>query len=162
MNIHLNRRANWLARIGQAGLLLATAACAQPAPTAAVAVPPVPAGEARIWVYRDNEPYAGKGLPAVGMNGAVIGAAQLGSAFYRDVAPGHYTVTVETTGRDFDQVASLEMRPGQEGYVKIVSNPEWVSGGDTFTYERPTFYAWEMPPDRARADIARLSFYGGN
>jgi hypothetical protein len=162
MNTRVVPGANWLVWAGQAGLLLTTVACAQPALTAAVAVPPVPAGEARIWVYRDDGPYAGKGLPAVGMNGAVVGAAQLGGVFYRDVAPGHYTVTVESTGRDYDQVASLEMHPGQEGYVKIVSNPEWVSGGDTFTYERPTFYAWEIPPDKARAEIAHLSFYGGN
>ena len=78
MNTNSTPSSSWLVRAGQAGLLLATAACAQPAPTAAVAVPPVPAGEARIWVYRDNEPYAGKGLPAVGMNGAVVGAAATG------------------------------------------------------------------------------------
>jgi hypothetical protein len=151
----------WLMRTGQCAVLLATAACAQPAATTAVSIPPVPGGEARIWVYRDNEPYAGKGLPAVGMNGGVVGVAQLGGAFYRDVPPGHYTVTVESTGRDFEQIANLDVAPGQEAYVKIVSNPEWVGGGDTFTYERPTFYAWRMPTDAARADVARLAFYGG-
>lgn len=162
MRIRATPFSSGLLRAGQAGLLLAAAGCAQPAPTSAVAIPPVPAGEARIWVYRDNEPYAGKGLPAVGMNGGVVGVANLGAAFYRNVPPGHYTVTVESTGRDYEQVASLDVSPGQEAYVKIVSNPEWVSGGDTFTYERPTFYAWRVPADAARADIAHLSFYGGS
>jgi hypothetical protein len=152
----------WLVRTGEGALLLATAACAQPAPTTAVAVPPVQVGEGRIWVYRDYEPYAGKGLPAVGMNGRVVGVAELGGAFYRNVPPGHYTVTVESTGRDVNQVANLDVASGQEAYVKIVSNPEWVSGGDTFQYERATFYAWPMPSDAARADVAHLSFYGGS
>ena len=151
-----------LALSAQGALLLVTAGCAQPAATSAVTVPPVSAGQARIWVYRDNEPYAGKGLPAVGVNGGIVGVAQLGGVFYHDVSPGHYTVTVESTGRDFEQVASLDVAPGQEAYVKIVSNPEWVSGGDTFTYERPTFYAWRMPSETARADVSHLSFYGGS
>lgn len=153
--------ARWLGRAGQCALLLAGAACAQPAVTAAVSIPPVPAGEARIWIYRDYEPYAGKGLPAVGINGAITGAAELGGAFYRNVAPGHYSVTVESTGRDFNQVANFDIAPGQEAYVKIVSSPNWVSGGDIVQYERPTFYAWRMPTDAARVDVSRLSFYGG-
>jgi hypothetical protein len=161
MNMNAVRRSSWVVRAGQLALLLATAGCAQPAPTAAVTVPPVPAGEGRIWVYRNYEPYAGKGLPAVGLNGGTVGVAELGGAFYRNVPPGHYTVSVETTGRDFNQMASLDVAAGQEAFVRIVSNPEWVSGGDTFTYERPTFYAWPIPADAARADVARLSFYGG-
>jgi len=153
---------SWLVRAGQAALLLATASCAQPPSTTAVAIPPVPTGEGRIWVYRDDEPYAGKGLPTVGMNGGIVGVANLGGAFYRNVPPGHYTVSVDSTGRDTNQVASLDLSPGQEAYVKIVSNPEWVSGGDTYQYQRNTFYAWPMPTDAARTDVARLSFYGGS
>lgn len=153
---------SWLVRTGQIALLVATAGCAQPAPTASVAVPPVPAGEGRIWVYRNYEPYTGKGLPTVGMNGGIVGVAELGGAFYRNVPPGHYAVSVESTGRDLNQVASLDVSPGQEAFVRIVSNPEWVSGGDTYQYERPTFYAWPTSPDAGRADVARLSFYGGS
>ena len=37
-------------------LLLAMAGCAQQAVTAAVSIPPIPAGEARIWFYRDVPP----------------------------------------------------------------------------------------------------------
>jgi hypothetical protein len=162
MNKNATPLSSWLVRAGQIALLVATAGCAQPAPTTAVAVPPVPAGEGRIWVYRNYEPYTGKGLPAVGVNGGIVGVAELGGAFYRNVPPGHYSVSVESTGRDFNQVASLDVSPGQETYVRIVSNPEWVSGGDTFTYERPTFYAWQVSPDAGRADVARLSFYGGS
>ena len=82
--------------------------------TAAVSIPPIPAGEARIWFYRDYEPYAGKGLPAIAANGGYVGAAELGGAFYRDVPPGHYLVTVETVGIDTNQTANFELarRPG--------------------------------------------------
>jgi hypothetical protein len=162
MNRNETPFSSWLVWAGQIALLVATAGCAQPAGTTAVTIPPVPSGEGRIWIYRNYEPYTGKGLPAVGMNGGIVGVAELGGAFYRNVPPGHYAVTVESTGRDFNQVASLDVASGQEAYVRIVSNPEWVSGGDTFFYERPTFYAWPVPPDAGRADVARLSFYGGS
>jgi hypothetical protein len=68
--------------------------CAHPPVTASVAVPPIPPGEARIWFYRDYEPYAGKGIPQVAVNANYVGQAELGGAFFRDVTPGHYHVTV--------------------------------------------------------------------
>jgi hypothetical protein len=149
-----------LIRAGPIVLLLATAGCAQPAVTASVVIPAIPAGEARIWFYRDYEPYAGKGRPAIAANGAFVGLAELGGAFYRDVAPGQYYVTVETTGVDFSQTSNLALTPHQEAYIKIVSNPSWVSGSLAY-YERPTFYAWQIPNEVAQADVAHLAFYGG-
>jgi hypothetical protein len=152
--------APWWLSAAAALALLATASCAGPAPTSSVAIPPIPAGEARIWFYRDYEPYAGRGRPAIAANGANIGVAELGGAFYRDVPPGRYQVTVETNGMDFGQASSLDLAAGGEAYIKIVSNPSWVTGGLAF-YERPTFYAWLVPSEVAQADVARLSFYGG-
>jgi len=154
--------AQWLILTAQGAVLLAIAGCAQPSVTASVSIPPIPDGEARIWFYRNYEPYAGKGLPAVAANGQYVGAAELGGAFYRDVRPGHYVVTVETTGVDFNQVAHLDLAPRQESFVKIVSNPQWFSGGSRTEYERPTFYAWRIPNEIAQADVARLSFFGGS
>jgi hypothetical protein len=151
-----------LVRVARSALLLATAGCAQPAVTGSVGVPPVPAGEARVWFYRDYEPYAGKGRPAIAANGAFVGQAELGGAFYRNVPPGQYRVTVESFGVDTNQTASLDLLPGQQAYVKIVSNPEWVSGGNQTEWERPTFYAWRVPNEIAQADVAHLTFYGGS
>src|SRR5258708_911208 len=145
MRKNKNSAAGWLMGIAQGGLLVAMAGWAQQPVTSAVSIPSIPAGEARIWFYRDDEPYAGKGLPAIAANGGYVGAAELGGAFYRDVPPGHYLVTVETTGVDFNQTASLDLPPGKEAYVKIVSNPEWVTGGSRTEYQRPTFYAWRHP-----------------
>ena len=152
----------WLMGIGQGLLLVAMAGCAQHAVTAAVSIPPIPGGEARIWFYRDNEPYAGRGVPAVAANGGYVGAAELGGAFYRDVPPGHYHVTVQTVGIDTNQAANFDLAPDREAYVKIVSLPSWETGGDKSQWEKPTFYAWLIRNQVAQADVARLSFYGGS
>jgi hypothetical protein len=151
-------------RAGAAFILLAAAnGCAAPVPpTASVAIPPVPPGEARIWFYRDYEPYADRGRPSVALNGTYAGIAELGGAFYRDVPPGRYLATVETYGIDFNQVANFDIASGQEAYVRIVSNPSWYQDGDRRTFQRPTYYAWLIPSDAAHADVAHLSFYGGS
>jgi hypothetical protein len=149
---------------GAAGgaLLLAVASCVRPAITGSIAIPPIPAGEARLWIYRGDEPYAGKGLPAVAANGRYLGQAELGGAFYRDLPPGHYRVTVETYGIDLNQAADFDLAAGRAAYVKIVSNPSWVSYGIETQIERPTFYAWLIPSETAQADVGHLSFYGGS
>ena len=142
-------------------LLLAMAGCARPTPIAMAPIPPIAAGEARIWVYRTYEPYADHGLPAVYANGGTIGWAQLGSAFYRDVAPGRYHVTVQTYGVDFNQSSDLDVAVGQQAYIRIVSLPSWVEGGFRRSYERPTYYAWLIAPQVAVAEVAPLAFQGG-
>ena len=152
----------WLARGAQVMLLLAITGCAQMAATSSVNIPPIPAGGSRIWFYRAADVYTGKGLPAIAANGGYVGQAELGGAFYRNVSPGHYLVTVQTVGVDVNQSANFDLSPGQEAYVKIVSLPSWDTGGDRNEWARPTFYAWLIPNQVAQADVARLSFYGGS
>jgi hypothetical protein len=133
------------------------------APLAAAPVPPIPAGDARIWVYRTYEPYADHWLPAVYANGSTIGWAQLGGAFYRDVAPGHYHMTAQTWGVDFNQSSDLDLAAGQQAYIRIVSAPEWFTISEhRLSYERPTYYAWSILPQVAAAEIAPLAFNGGS
>src|SRR5438132_10791921 len=82
---------------------LASAACTELPRTAAVTVPPIPPGEARVWFYRDGGPYDGVGTPYLRMNEAIVGISEPSGALYRDVAPGQYYVTVDSYGNDFNQ-----------------------------------------------------------
>src|SRR4029079_17404581 len=90
-------------------LLLGTAACAAPAPVATVAAPISPGAE-RIWIYRNFEPSVSLGLAPITLNGSVLGYSQPdGSAFYRDVAPGSYTIAVQSYGQDTNQMQRLDL-----------------------------------------------------
>jgi hypothetical protein len=146
-------------------LALAIASCAPLPPTAAVDIPPIPAGAARVWFYRDGGPYVdGTGTPYLRMNGAIVGLSQPEGALYRDVAPGPYHVTVDSYGRDFNQSRDVYLFPGQQVYFKIVSLRDWIMGGgnrNSGGYERNTFYVWEIPAEVAQVDVARSQFYGG-
>jgi hypothetical protein len=141
------------------GLLLPIAVgCAEPSATASVPVTasPVPAGQARVWFYRPYEPYESLNLARIDMNGSYVGAAENGSAFYRDVPPGHYHVVPESFGRDFNQQRDVDLAPGQQVYIKIVSLESWgVSVSGSRTFRRDTFYAWLIPPEVAQVEIAR-------
>jgi hypothetical protein len=139
----------------------AVTGCALTAPTAAAPIPPILPGEGRIWVYRTYEPYADHGLPAVFANGGTIGWSQLGGVFYRDLPPGHYHVTVQSIGVDFNQSSNVDLAAGQQAYIRIVSLPSWVEGGFRRSYQRPTYYAWLIPPQVAAAEVAPLAFQGG-
>ncbi len=138
------------------GLLLIAAGCAEPPMTAPVAAPPVPAGQARVWFYRPYEPYESLNLARIDMNDSYIGDVANGSAFYRDVSPGHYHIAPVSFGRDFNQDKDVDLAPGQQLYVKIVSLESWgVSVSGSRKIQRDTFYAWLIPTEVAQVEIAR-------
>jgi hypothetical protein len=140
------------------GLLLTAVGCAGSSATAQVAVsaPPIPAGQARVWFYRPLEPYESRNFARIDMNGSFVGAVANGSAFYRDVAPGHYHIAPQSFGSDFNQDKNVDLIPGQRPCVKIVSLGSWgVSVSGSKNMARDTFYAWLIPPQVAEAEIAR-------
>jgi hypothetical protein len=152
-----------LLHAGVGALLLAIVSCAPLPPTAAVAVPPIPSGESRVWFYRSWGPYDGLGTPYLRVNEAIVGVSEPGGAFYRDVAPGQYHVTVDNYLSDPNQSRYVYLFPGQQAYFKIVSLRNWIAGGNRNAgdYQRDTFYVWEMAPEVAQGDVARSQFYGG-
>ena len=157
----LSRR---LLQTGAGLLLFATGACAPPPPTASVAVPALPAGEARAWFYRDPGPYDCIGTPYIRMNEAIVAVSQIGGASYRDVLPGQYLVTVDTYLTAPEQTRNAYLFPGQQAYFKILCLRDWIAGGggrNDAGYQRETFYVWQMPPEVAQGDVARSQFYGG-
>jgi hypothetical protein len=158
----------FLRRLVQAGagsLLLASIGCAPLPPTAAVAMPPIPAGQARAWFYRDPGPYDCLGTPYIRMNDAIVAVSQIGGASYRDVLPGQYLVSVDSYLTAPDQTRHAYLFPGQQAYFKIVCLRNWISGGGIRNgsgYMRDTFYVWDIPPEVAQAYVARSQFYGGS
>ena len=151
-------------KAGAGPLLLAIASCAQLPPTAAASLPPIPAGQARAWFYRDPGPYDCVGTPYIRMNEAIVAISQIGGASYRDVPPGQYLVTVDSYLSAPDQSRYAYLFPGQQVYFKILCLRNWVTGGsgrNDNSYARDTFYVWEIPPEVAQGDVARSQFYGG-
>ena len=136
------------------GLLLIAAGCAEPPATAqvAVAAPPVPAGQARIWFYRNWLPSESLNLANIDVNGSYYGSVANGSVFYRDVPPGHYHIAPVSYNRDFNQDRDVDVAPGQQLYIKILSSQSW--DGACRNCVRDTFYAWLIPQEVAQAEIA--------
>jgi hypothetical protein len=148
-------------------LLLATAACDRLPSTASVTTPPIPAGDARVWFYRQFDAHESMGTPYIRMNGAIVAISEPGGASYRDVPAGPYHITVDSYGQDFNQSKDVQLARDQELYVKIVSLRQWITGGGSGDgggdngFGRDTYYVWLIPPEVARGDVARSAFYGG-
>ena len=148
---------------GAISLLLLLTGCSQPPPTSSVMIPPVPAGESRIWLYRDEGPYQSHETPYFRLNGQPVGISEPNAALYRDVPPGHYTVNVDSYGVPYpNQFANFDIGAGQEIFIKVVSMRERVGGGgDSGLSLRAIFYTWLIPADAARGEISSIPFYGG-
>jgi hypothetical protein len=158
----------WLrGRVCRAAAFTVLAALLCGADLALAAAPPGgPApGYARIWLYRDYEPYQSLARPYVRFNGAIVAISEPGGAFYRDVAPGQYAVTVDSIGEDVNQFATVAVAAGQQVYLKIEVLGFWYYGGGTArgggAWARPTFYTRLQLPQVAAAEIAHSRYYGG-
>jgi hypothetical protein len=138
------RRCWW--RHLEPGFLLILASCSQLPPTISVAIPPIQAGEARLWFYRDGGPYEIQASPYLRLNGRVTGISEPDGTFsYLD----NYV----------DQFASIDLAAGQEAYVKVLSMRR--EKGET-GFARDIFYTRIIPADTARAEAAPRRFYGGS
>jgi len=126
------------------------------APAAAeVTASPIPPGAARIWFYRNYEPYGSRNFTSVSLNGTPVGYLQpTGAAFYRDVAPGRYHITVATEVRDVNQDSFVELAAGQQAFVKIMDLSTWETGGDKNVYSADAFYARLVPEQLAQAELS--------
>jgi hypothetical protein len=148
-------------------LVVALCGCARLPPASAVTIPPITLGMARVWLYRADLPYVAQERAYVRMNGAVVGISEDGGAFYRDVAPGEYYVTVDSYGTDINQFPHIALVPGQTAYLQVFGWDYWASGGGGTEqggggdWRRPTFYVWLMPNNVGAPAVAGLPFYPG-
>jgi hypothetical protein len=151
----------WLRRCA-AGLLLLLIGCGHLPPTSSVVIPPVPAGAARIWIYRDGGVYDGLERPYLRLNGQVAGISEPNGAFYRDVPPGHYTVSVDSYGVPYpNQFGQVDLGAGQVAFVKVLTMRERVGGGDVVA-SRALYFTQLVAPEAAQAAIATTPFYGSS
>ena len=141
-------------------ILLTAGNCTSLPPTSSVAIPPIAAGEARLWFYRDGGPHETSQRPYLRLNGQIAGISEPNGAFYRDVVPGRYSVTVDSyLGSHFDQFTGIDLAAGQEAYVKVLSQEQRVGGERA---ARENFYTRVIAAEVARSDATRSLFYGGS
>jgi hypothetical protein len=145
------------------GAVLALSAnCAGLPPTGSVAIPPIPAGDARLWFYRDGGPRETQERPYLRLNGQITGISEPNGAFYRNVAPGHYVVAVDSYLSTYvNQFAQIDLASGQEAFVKVLPQGQWV-GGDIGGGNVESYFTRVISAEDGRADAARHRFYGGS
>ena len=140
--------------------LMIAANCSQLPLTSAVVIPPTPAGDSRIWIYRNEGPHEASDTPYIRLNSQIIGVVQPNGAFFRDVPPGHYSVTVDSYGTPYpNQFAQVDLGAGQEAFVEVLSKREKVGGPEG---SRAAYFTELILPDVARAAIRAIPFYGGS
>ncbi|MGH7088257.1 MAG: hypothetical protein ACREFQ_05100 [Stellaceae bacterium] len=114
-----------------------------------------PPGLARIWIFRTYDPYITLETPYIRINGRIVGVAWLGSAFYRDVPPGRYAITVDSRGSAPNQFANIGLAARQTAYIQIDANNWWA--GMCWRCSIPTFYTYPIGPRLARLAMAPLT-----
>lgn len=144
-----------------ASLLVAACAGGPPGPTysqVAQTIPTLPAGEARIFFFRDYEPYESLARPWIYLNGQKVGVSEPGGVYYRDVAPGTYRIRVDSEGQYWNQFKTTSLAAGDVRYVKIESLRSWDEGDD---FDRDTFVVALIGPPVAQRQIAGLRYVSG-
>jgi hypothetical protein len=116
-------------------------------------------GQGRIWIFRTFQPEITQEQPYVRVNGQIVGTALLGRAFYRDVPPGNYEVSVDSRGVAPNQFAHFGLAAGQTAYVAIDANGWWA--GLCWRCQIPTFYTLVVTRQLALAELATLPLAGG-
>jgi len=145
------------------GASLLVSACAGGPPGAtysqvAQTIPPLPSGEARVYFFRDYEPYESLARPWIYLNGQKVGLSEPGGVYYRDVAPGSYRIKVDSEGTYWDQFKTVTLAAGDVQYVKIESLRSWDEGDQ---FDRDTFVVALIGPPVAQRQIADLRYVSG-
>ncbi len=146
-----------------AGLMLAACQGQLSGPSVVTATAtPVPAGLARIYFYRDWEPYESLSRPLIYLNDAPSQISEPGGVTFRDLPPGDYHVSVDSVGVYPHQFKELVLRAGDVRYVKIESLASWQTGrGPGHIGYRDTFIVELIPERQAQGEIADKRYVPG-
>jgi hypothetical protein len=153
-------RSRWFQGFAAAALvaLISGACAAQPLGQAPAAAPIAP-GQARVWFYRVYFPEDTGGMPAVSLNGNIVGYARAGWSFYRDVPAGTYRVSVASVGNDGDQSKNITLAAGAQAYLAIESDPTWMS--DRPGFRQPTYAIGVEPAQAVAIHLSQMQFGNG-
>lgn len=121
-------------------------------------VPPLQGNDARIYFYRDYEPYESLSQPWIYLNGSRVGASIPGGIFYRDVPAGPYEITVDSTGIYGNQFKSVTLQAGETLYVKIESLRTWY---DEAHFSHDTFFVALIGPRLAQLEVGGMRAVAG-
>src|ERR1700730_3643008 len=125
---------------------------------ASVSVAPVASGLARIYFYREWEPYESLSRPRIYLNDAPAEISEPGGISFRDLSPGEYHISVDSQGVYPHQFKTLVLRSGDIRYVKIESLRNWYRG--PFWY-RDTFVVELIPERQAQNEIGDMRYMPG-
>jgi hypothetical protein len=139
--------------------LLALGGCIQAPPLAQVqsagAIPPLPADQARLYVFRNYRASGPPDDPVVYIDGKPAGTIMLGSVFERDVAPGAHIITTDLRHPADAEIASVAVAPGSTTYLAVDDN---FVNDDTQASRVVVFSIAPIDPRFARAQAERLPF----
>lgn len=88
-------------------------------PAMAQTVPPVPAGDARVWIMRVLEPGVAPHAPMVTVDGAPVAISAQATMFYRDVPAGMHVFNLEQCDSGVASAQRLNLAPGQEVALQV-------------------------------------------
>ena len=141
-------------------LLAAVAAGCENLPTfeqASATLPQLPAGEARIFLYRDLAAYQSLAWDPIFFNGKNIGAVGPGQVILRDVAPGTYKIEPKSEGLWPDQAKTVRLSAGDVVYAKVETFTGLDPVGNTNDLQ-DTFVVVIVDPALAQRAIASLHY----
>ncbi len=140
--------------------LTALSACGSTGGASSAAPPPLAAGLARFYFYRDPAaPYVSPAWTRVALNGQAVGDSAPGSAFYRDVAPGTYRIEVRSDQVYPDQFRSVAAAAGSTTFVKVQELPQW--GLTAWGPRGQAFVVQIVSPAQGAREIAGLPLTPG-
>jgi hypothetical protein len=98
---------------------VAAAAIALPAVAQTARVPPIPPGEARVWIVRVLEPGVAPHAPMVTVDGTPIAISAQATMFYRDVPAGTHVFNVDNCTASVPSAQRLTLAAGQETALQV-------------------------------------------